>query len=149
MRLIRQFGYNHSRLTRYLRALLWYGRDSVMSSREIDDHTAEKFHYGRQACIVVREGNEYRAYENYYEGKGGGGELAYDPERKELKSVVDGTCFAIADGRNLGGGGNLTPVMLEALPRDDYVEFYVLQDRWTALTNWDNWHGVFLLKFGR
>ena len=165
IRLMRVYGLNHSRLERYLRTLLWYGRDSVISGEEIDEGSAEKFTTRGRAAIIVRRDNRYSAFLNNWPVNGRDGEVVYDREKACLRSVLDNRCFAAADGRCLDGSpGGLTVLPVELrretsatlraekgrLVKIEAVrdELYLREKPGRALCNFDNWHGLLLFKFG-
>ena len=165
IRLMRVYGLNHNRLERYLRTLLWYGRDSVISEEEIDERTAEKFTTRGRAAIVLRRGGQYSAFLNHWIVNGKDGEVVYDREKDRLRSVLDNSCFDPADGRRLDGetgGLALIPVEVRReksaslrtekgrllkteIMRD---EVYLKESFGRSLCNFDNWHGLLLFKFG-
>ncbi len=168
MRLRRVYGLHHGPLARYLRTLLWFGRDGLLSSLEIADNTAEKVVRSRQNYLVVRRDNAYHAYRNRWAPPGAEpGELVYDPAAGVLRSVVDGTTFDVATGRPtaaFAAAAALDPVPLEVRSLTQRVarkeggrratvlqtrdEVYLRETLRAALANGDNWHGFFLLKFG-
>lgn len=157
MRLKRIYGLNLSMAERYLRMLLWFGRDSIISSREVDEGTTEKFVRQGRNCIILRLDDRYYAYHNSWkvkEQEGGKtkwkqGEVVFDQKKKIFRSVLDGTEFDYRTGAKLNGEGGLRPIQLVTEPNQDWIEIYARESAWEALTNYDNWHGFFLLKFGR
>jgi len=52
MQIKRSLGLNHDPLARYLRMLLWFSHDSMISSREIDANDARKISYQDQSLRV-------------------------------------------------------------------------------------------------
>ncbi len=150
-KLKRVYGLNHNMLTRYLRTILWFGRDSIISSKEIDDGTTEKFMSKGRNCIVLRLNDKYFAYVNSWEGGGKSGEIVYDKEKNAFRSVVDGTLFSCETGLPLDGksGPGLASIPLTIEKENGIDEVYISESISQSLFNFDCWHGFFLFKFGK
>lgn len=265
MRLLRQYGYHTTRTERFLRTILWFSPDSIISSKEIDNGEGVYFTAHGRKCIVVRNGSEYTACEAYpYLGeqpveRSGlrrwlpwgkttplfGAEIYYDKAAGVLRDIADGAnTYALATGKRLTGSGpDLKALPLKSMPveravyhdlayapssselavpetatpeerpflavaqqrplnllshvllheareqaltkdgsltvneagevtivnvevgrtvqltwnptqeqltvRDKYTDVYLNEKLGRSLSNWENWHGYFLLKFGR
>jgi len=165
MQIKRQLALNHNRLERYLRMLLWFGRDSIISSKEIADDGAARVTFRGRKLIVYREDDTYHAYENQIELGGRTSELSFDSEARQFVSTVDASRrFDPLSGRELGGPAQLTRVPVEVKTetfdevtytstgvrqpiKETRQEVYIEQSAWNAVRDWDNWHGYFLLKF--
>jgi len=118
MRLKRVYGLNHTRFERYLRTLLWFSPDSFISSREIDDRTAEKFISKKKNCIVARVDDTYYSYVGFYANgidpktkKEVFSEVVYDKQKNCFRSVVDNTLlFDLESGKAKSGDKFLIPI---------------------------------------
>ena len=143
-KLKRIYGLNHSALTRYLRTILWFGRDSIISSREIDSNSAEKFSAGGIDGIILRLNDNYYAYVNNWHGE----EVVYEPETGCFRSIGDNALFDGRTGKRLNGSGNLRKLPIQIVSSATVTEIYLKEGFWQAVSNFHNWHGFFLLKFG-
>jgi len=166
MQIKRQLGLNHDPLARYLRMLLWYGPDSMISSREVDDGSARKLSFQGRSLWVYRQQDTYHVYENECRSAGTSSQLRFDSETAMLVSTADEALrFEPETGRQAGGG----PLALVRLPvkvrsesfweteylasgerrrvRETRDEVYLAEGRWAALASGRNWHGMFLFKF--
>ncbi len=150
-KLKRVYGLNHNMFVRYLRTIFWFGRDSVISSKEIDDGTTEKFTSEGKNCIILRLDNKYYAYHNKWDTGGKSGEIVYDKEKNAFKSVLDGSLFSYETGQLVGGktGEGLTHIQVTIEKENGIDEIYREETFGQSLCNFDYWHGFFLLKFGK
>lgn len=55
-RIKRVFGLNRSRTERYLRSILWFGKDSITSSLEIEENGALRFSHNGERYLAIRTG---------------------------------------------------------------------------------------------
>ncbi len=232
MRLLRQYNYHITRGERYLRTILWYSPDSIITSKEVDDGESTYFQaHGRKHVVVRADGDpagSYRAFEAGPRDTDGkiSREVAYDPEKGLLRDTADpAVTYDAKTGKRLSGaaGPDLLPARVRLRPasrtetlrlaydadgktrdlradsllkearqqpdagvaerpgggvtvtvrlpnaehpnqtvtldwspetqtltrRDDYTEVFLDESVWRSLANWENWHGYFLLKFGR
>ena len=165
MQIKRKLGLNHDATERYLRMLLWFGRDSIISSKEVDVGSARKVSFRGQSLWVYRTTNSYHAFNNGYELDGVSGQLRFDAAADSLVSTLDEAVrFDPATGQQVDGSLQLAAVPLTVRPesfweteylangdqsrvRETRDEVYQQQGTWQALTSWDNWHGLFLFKF--
>ncbi len=164
MQIKRKLGLNHNQGERYLRMLLWCSPDSLISSVEMDVGELRKISFHNRSLWIYRTKETFKVYENHLPG-GRTTELRYDTHRKYLSSVEDATlCFDPATGRRINGESELTLVptvvrsqtFRELEYRADGTrlaltetrgEVYLEETFLQKIRNWDNWHGMFLLKF--
>lgn len=144
-RLRRLYGVNLSRFERFMRLLIWFGRDSVVSDAEVAPGTAAKFIANGRNCIVAYDQNTFFACVNRW----GQQELVYDQQHAMWRSATSATLF---DPRT-GQAQDPSQPPIEILPLEirqtaGRQEAYLDQPLAKRLTNWSNWHGFFLLKFG-
>ena len=165
MQIKRKLGLNHDATERYLRMLLWFSRDSMISSKEVDVGIARKVSFRGQSLWVYRTTHSYHAFNNGYELDGVSGQLRFDAAADRLVSTLDEAVrFDPVTGQQVNGSLQLATVPLTVRPesfweteylangdqnrvRETRDEVYQQQGKWQALTNWDNWHGLFLFKF--
>ncbi|MBL7076389.1 MAG: ABC transporter permease subunit [Kiritimatiellae bacterium] len=161
----RKLGLNHNALERYLRMLLWFSPDSMISSQEIGNREARKVSFRGQKLMVYREDDAYHVYENSLSIDDRDGEVSFDAETQLFISTLDPSLrFSPESGQQVDGTGALTkvPAKVETesfdevsysesgvrIPiKEEREEVYPVQTAWEAFTDWDNWHGYFLLKF--
>jgi len=152
MRLRRIYGLNHNALVRYLRTILWFGQDSIISSKELDNNSTEKFIYKGQNSIIIRQNDKYCAFINNWTVNGQKGEVVLDKAENKLRSVLDGTLFNCQTGKLVGNNvseAGLTSIPLLVYNENNCQEVYLKESFWGSLTNYNNWHGFFILKFGK
>jgi microcin C transport system permease protein len=142
-RLRRVYGLNNSRFERYLSTLLWFGRDSIITGLEIEPGSSVKFVSQGRNCLVARIGEDFYGCVNRWQD----GEVVFEASGPHWKSVIDGSTFDLITGAGANGTG-LEIVPLEVVSEDGQLQVYLKESRGEALSNWDNWHGFFLLKFG-
>ena len=165
MQIKRKLGLNHDVWTRYFRMLLCYGQDSMVSSKEVDAGCARKLSFRGDSLWVYRAEDEYHVFANLCQAGDEESQLSFDKKTAHLVSALDSTIrFDPETGRQIGGEQQLTklPVRvenesfweLEYLANGDRVkvretrdEVYFKEGAWAALTNGENWHGLFLFKF--
>jgi microcin C transport system permease protein len=165
MQIKRKLGLNHDVLERYLRMLLWYGPDSMVSSKEVEPGAARKLSFRGDSLWVHRAGDAYYVFINACQTNGESSQLTFDKEAGRLVSTLDRSIqFNPQTGRQVNGTQQLTVVPsrvkpesfweLEYLSNGDRVrvretrdEVYLQESAWAALTNGENWHGLFLFKF--
>ena len=165
MQIKRKLGLNYNALERYCRMLLSCSPDSLISSKEIGDREARKISFQEQKLWVYRENDTYHVFENRYTANKSTEELRFDQGRQSFVSVMDeNTTFDPRTGRRSGGGAALTQISVIARKKtfneSDYRvdgtqikvketrdEVYLRESFLAKITNWDNWHGMFLLKF--
>ncbi len=165
MQIKRKLGLNYNPLERYMRMLLWCSPDSLISSKEIGDREARKISFRDRKFWVYREEGAYHVFENRYVTGTTSAELRFDAGRQCFASVADEeAAFDPRTGRRVGGGGPLTQVAVVAREKTfsehDYradgvrikraetrTEIYPKESLAERIANWDNWHGMFLLKF--
>jgi len=165
MQIKRKLGLNYNAWERYMRMLLWCGRNSLISSREIGDREARKISFHGRKLWVYREGVNYYVYENRVESGGEAAELRFDSGRQAFASAADDDLvFDPRTGRRIGGDETLDAVPVVAREKTfdetDYradgtriklkeqrAEVYLQESFAERIANWDNWHGMFLLKF--
>lgn len=161
----RKLGLNHDALERYLRMLLWFGPDSLTSSREIPAGKARKLFFRDRSLMVYRAADSYHVFVNRYENNGRSGQVRFDSETGLLVSNSDETVrFDPQTGRQIDGSLQLEVLPITVRPESfweiDYLangdrrriretreEVYLQESTWQALTNGNNWHGLFLFKF--
>jgi microcin C transport system permease protein len=184
MRLKRIYGLNHNPIVRYLRTILWFGRDSIISSNEIDNDSTEKFVCQDKNAIILRLDNKYYAFFNKWTVDDKKGEVVFDKLLGKWRSVLDGATFDCHTGKLLGDKHNginnrniksgnyaqnaqkdipnknalvysggaiagLTPIPLSVYNENNRQEVYIRESFWGSLVNYANWHGFFILKFGK
>lgn len=166
MRIKRQLGLNHNQGERFMRMLLWFAQDSLISSVEVPEGESRRITFRGEEYVVFREGNQYHLYLNRIDLPGGGtAHLSFDRESRLYSSSADpGVRFDPITGNRIGGGKALTPIPVrvethrfqetsydlsgERVPvMEERQEVYLDIPLRSALTTWDNWHGYFLLKF--
>jgi microcin C transport system permease protein len=143
-RLRRLYGLNNSRFERYLRTLLWFGADSIVTAPEIEQGTSVKFVSKRRNCIVARVGEDFYACVNRWQD----GEVVFESSGPHWKSVLNGSTFDLATGAAANGGPGLEILPLVTETENEVLNVYLHESRGEAFSNWDNWHGFFLGKFG-
>lgn len=151
-RLRRTYDLHLSRTERFLRTLLWYSPDSIVSSEELDPGETQTFVSRGRSYIVLHPDEEtFLAFRNRaVTADGEEGEIVFDADARAWRSVLDNTRFETTTGLPVDGA-SVPP--LEALPltqREEggRTEVYVAEPLGQALTNGDNWHGFFLFRFG-
>ncbi len=166
MQIKRKLGLNHDVLERYLRMLLWYSPDSMVSSKEIEPGGARKVSFRGLSLWATRTEAGYQVFENHCEtGEGKVSQLKFDRDGRVLVSTVDPNLrFDPSTGRQIKGTQQLTPLPVEVRSesfweteylangerhrmRETRDEVYLQEGRWQALANGANWHGLFLFKF--
>ncbi|MFC1477911.1 ABC transporter permease subunit [Candidatus Margulisiibacteriota bacterium] len=148
-RLKRVYGLNHSASQRLARMFIWFGKDSLLSSAEIDENSAEIVQSGRDKYLLVRLDGQYYAYPNYLQTDGKPGEIVYDPAQKELISLADNAHYNVRTGTAIDPGKEpLQAVPLELKTTKSRTDIYIKEAPWESFTNYNNWHGFFLFKFG-
>lgn len=90
----RIYGLNHSRLERYLRTLIWFSRDSLTSSLEMDANTAARLSWGKERFYVIRTGTDsnvhFDVFPNTYVKSETGEELLFfDFRNQQLRSLTE------------------------------------------------------------
>jgi microcin C transport system permease protein len=150
-KLKRIYGLHVGRFERYLRTLIWFSPDSITSSAELDGGDTQKFVSRNRNYIVLRLEDEYFAFRNSWSVAGDDGEVVFDGETGTWKSVLDGTRFDARSGKAVKGpaGSRLEPLPLQVRSERGRDEVYIKQSVGAALLNPDNWHGFFLLRFGK
>lgn len=162
----RKLGMNHNQFERYMRTLVWFSQDSLVSSVELEAGKGRKVEfYGDHYYAFRSENDEYRLYRNSYTLGEKEGEILYQASSGFLISSIDDSVrFDPLTGNSLSGLSPLRGVEIEMkteqfdefdiLPSGEKVdivetrqEMYIVADFWTRLTDWNNWHGYFLLKF--
>jgi len=161
----RKLGLNHNRLVRYMRMLLWFGRDSLISSKEIEPGASNRVTFRGQKLVVYRDGDRFHVYENRLGDGDEAAELSFDSGEGQFVSTRDSEIrFDPVSGHQVDGAAALSRVPVEikeqtfnevayaesgerSLVKEARLEVYMVQSRWDALRDWDNWHGYFLLKF--
>jgi microcin C transport system permease protein len=162
----RRLGMNHNAFERYMRTLLWFSEDSLISSIELDAGSARRVFFRGENLLVYRSPkDEYRVYRNRYDIAGASGEIRYSVGSKRIVSTLDKTVsFDPLTGKGEEGSPALasipTEIRSETFNEFDYTpegvrfefketrdEVYLAASTSAALGNWDNWHGYFLLKF--
>ncbi len=162
----RKLGLNHDALQRYLRMLVWFSPDSMISSREIGSGEARRLFFRDRPLLVYRLDDAYHVYDNAYQTPDGKvGQVRFDRDAGLLISNTDESIrFDPLTGRQVDGNLQLAAVPVtvrresfwetEYLASGDRVrvreardEVYLQESRWQALTNGHNWHGLFLFKF--
>lgn len=141
-----------TRTERYLRTLLWYSPDSVTSSEEVDVGETIKFNSRGRSCILLRQGEDnYVAVRNVFVVGEEEGEVVYDDQAVAWRSVLDGTLFNLETGHILppATGVMISSIPLQTREERGRTEVYVQESIASSLTNPDNWHGFFLLRFGK
>ena len=173
MRLARKFNLHKSTIERFLETFIWYHQDSISSTEELDDGDSLKFIYNGKDYLLIRDKNEFYAYRASLTIGKKKETVVYDREKKVLRAVDSGKTFSYKLGKAL----DKSTIKLEQLPLSTEKEtskYYILKNiigeknynnseyankksRYavyvdeplgTSLLNWDNWHGLFLLKFG-
>jgi microcin C transport system permease protein len=162
----RRLAMNHNQLERYLRTLLWFSQDSLISSVELPAGKGKRVEFNGQHYFAYRSvSDEYRLYRNHFAVDGKQGEIILDEESQSLTSTIDNHIrFHPLTGKMIDGTKELTSVDVdirtekfdefEYLPTGERVdivevrqEMYLREDFLSQLKNWNNWHGYFLLKF--
>ena len=166
MQIKRKLGLNHDVLDRYMRMLLCYSPDSMVSSKEVEVGSARKLSFRGSSLWAYRSEAAYHVYENQCEIDDGElSQLTFDQKAGVLVSTDAASVrFDPETGRQIEGAQQLTAVPVrvrsESFWETEYLangdrlrmretrdEVYQKEGRWQALTNGDNWHGLFLFKF--
>jgi microcin C transport system permease protein len=165
MQIKRKLGLNHNMFHRYMRSLVWCGRDSLISDVELDVGKAQKITFRDERYQVYRDGDGFHLFKNAATVNGKSAAIRFDQTDRQFASVLDDTIrFDPITGAQLDGPASLQPVETELLARNfreaDYGsdggritvtevrdELYLKASPWQTLTDWQNWHGMFLLKF--
>ena len=165
MQIKRKLGLNHNVFQRYMRMLVWCGKDSVISATELDDGHAQKILFRGKTYQAYRKDNNYSLFTNSADVNGAPAGIRFDATTDYFVSVVDDSLrFDPITGAQIDGPGQLqavaTEVKTETFKETDYAtdgerisiseardELYIKVSTWQAVTDWDNWHGMFLLKF--
>jgi len=166
MQIKRKLGLNHDVMERYMRMLLWYSPDSMVSSKEVEMDSARKLTFRGLSLWAARSEAGYRVYENHCEtAEGKRSQLRFDRDARLLVSAADPSVrFDPESGRQIGGTQQLAlrsvEVRSETFWETEYLangerrrmretreEVYLQEGRWQALSNGANWHGLFLFKF--
>ena len=165
MQIKRKLGLNHNTFYRYMRSLVWCGRDSLISSVELDVGQAQKITFRGERFQVYRDDDGFHLFKNAATVNGKSAAIRFDRTDVQFASVLDDTIrFDPITGAQLDGPASLEAVETELLARNfreaDYGsdggritvtetrdELYLKASPWQTLTDWDNWHGMFLLKF--
>jgi len=165
MQIKRKLGLNCNAGERYARMLLWCARDSLISSMEIRDREARKISFHDRKLWVYRDDDTYHVFENRCAAGDGTAELSFDRAGRRFVSATDpNTAFDPRTGQQVGGDATLARVPVVARGQTfnefDYRadgtritvketrnEVYVQESFLQRIANWDNWHGMFLLKF--
>ncbi|MBT3192244.1 MAG: ABC transporter permease subunit [Verrucomicrobia bacterium] len=165
MQIKRKLGLNHNRFERYMRMLLWWSPDSLISSKEVEDGAFAKVAFRDRKLVVFRSDDTYHVYLNGVDTGQGLGELTFDKQEKQFVSAMDADVrFDPITGQQVGGTTALTRITVrvktEVFDEISYAasgarvqvkeareEVYLAQSLTGAIRNWDNWHGYFLLKF--
>jgi len=165
MQIKRKLGLNHNMFHRYMRSLVWCGRDSLISSVELDVGKAQKITFRNERYQVYRDGDGFHLFKNAVTVNGKRADIRFDQTDGQFASVLDDTIrFDPVTGAQLDGPASLEAVETELLSKSfresDYAsdgarvtvtetrdELYLKASTWQTLTDWDNWHGMFLLKF--
>jgi len=162
----RRLGMNHNRFERYMRTLLWFAQDSLISSVEVPLGEGRKVNSPDGSYFVYRSPtDDYRLYRNRFDIAGKEGELSYEKKENCFVSTLDNQVkFNPMNGQTIDGAATLEAipieVRIETFDEFDYTpvgekieiketrrEIYIRAGMWQKLTDWDNWHGLFLLKF--
>ena len=165
MQIKRKLGLNHNMFHRYMRSLVWCGRDSLISSVELDAGKAQKITFRNERYQVYRDGDGFHLFKNAATVNGKSADIRFDQTDGQFASVMNDTIrFDPITGAQLDGPARLEAVGTELLSKTfreaDYTrdgarvtvtetrdELYLMASPWQTLTDWDNWHGMFLLKF--
>ena len=162
----RRLSMNHNAFERYMRTLLWFSPDSLISSIELEQGIGKRVFFRGSSYFVYRSmADEYRIYPNHFDIDGKKGELSFDKRRSVLVSTLDNRIiFDPLTGKSPEGDTSLTSlpaeVRSETFDEFDYTptgeridieetrqEVYLAGGAWAKLMDWNNWHGYFLLKF--
>lgn len=165
MQIKRHLGLNHNVMERYLRMLLWFSPDSIISSREVPVGEARKSNFRDKSLLIYRSEDSYHVFVNIYEKDGQSGQVRFDKESGLLVSTDDQKLrFDPVTGMQLDGSLQLeklpVEVRQESFKETEYLangdrrsivekrqEVYPQEGLWDSLTDWSNWHGLFLFKF--
>ncbi len=165
MQIKRKLGLNHNMFERYMRMLAWCGADSLISSKELEDGQAQKIIFRNTKYQAYRKGDNYYLFVGSTDVDGSPADIRFDTTTGYFVSVVDHSLrFDPITGGQVDGPGQLqavaTEVRTETFKETDYAEdgarisvsetrdeLYIMASAWQTLTDWDNWYGMFLLKF--
>lgn len=166
MRIKRQLGLNHNRGERFMRMLLWFGTDSLISSLEVPDQEARRISFREKEFMIFRDASDYYLFKNLIPVAGGeAASLSYDTEAGVYRSSADPALqFDPRTGLQVGGDLRLEQVPVRVVTEsfselaydaegeripvvETREEVYLDLPLWEELTDWGNWHGYFLLKF--
>ena len=147
----RLYGLHLSRTERFLRTLVWFSPDSVISSEEVGPGETARFNSRGNNYIILRLDDTYLAFQNQWRVEGEDGEVVYDTDQGTWKSVLDGTPFNLHTGKQVDNPElpGLSKLALTVRSERGRNEIYVDETFGQSLTNSDNWHGFFLLRFGK
>ena len=110
----RQLGLNHNRLVRYMRMLLWFGRDSLISSKEVEPGASSRVTFRGRKLIVYRDADTFHVYENRLGHGDRVAELTFDSGDKQFVSTLDPSVrFDPVSGRQVDGPATLIRVPVE------------------------------------
>ena len=118
-----------------------------------------------EAKADVGDGNGYYLYKNHFKENGKDVLVRFDNEKNFFLSAADPkVTFDPRTGKQIGGDLTLTAVPID-IKEETFAEYkylangtrediketrkeiYLKSTRWDSFWNWDNWHGMFLLKF--
>jgi len=165
MQIKRKLGLNHNMFHRYMRSLVWCGRDSLISNVELDVGKAQKITFRNERYQVYRDDAGFHLFKNAATVNGQSAAIRFDRPDGQFASVLDDTIrFDPITGAQLDGPASLEAVETELLAKtfreaaygsdgaritvtETRDELYLKASPWQTVTDWDNWHGMFLLKF--
>ncbi len=172
MRLARKFNLHQSRFNRLLKTFIWHSQDSITSSEELRDNETLKFIYQKRDCIILSKDGSYYSYYSRVKNGDSPENIVFDKDKQAFRSTVTNSIIDYKTGICKANGIKLEPLKLEVTKeasryhilkdiigetvyknqnldkRTHRDEIYISESFIESLTNWNNWHGLFLLKFG-
>ena len=172
MKLARKYNLHQTLFTRFLKTFIWFDQKSITSSEEISDSKTLKFIYKKRDGILLRKDNEYYAYYNRYNNGELRENVVYDIDKQAFRTTSTNTLIDYKTGltKNASIGLEKINIKVKTEPSRYYIlkhiigeqtfnrlklgekkerqEIYINDDFFDSIANWDNWHGLFLFKFG-
>lgn len=172
MKLARKYNLHQTRLDRFLKTFAWFSPDSITSSEELSNGETIKFIYKKRDGIILRQDDMYYAYYNRFQNGEQHEDVVFDSGRGAFRSTTTNTIIDFKTGKSIDGLKELEPIAIDIKeePSRYYTlkhiigdtiyksqkldqsvsrkEIYIAENFWQSITNWNNWHGLFLLKFG-
>ena len=172
MRLARKYNLHQSTFDRFLKTFIWFEKDSITSSEEISNNETLKFIYKKRNCILLRKDNNYYAYFDRFKNGNKYEDVVFDVDKQAFRSTETNTLINYKTGMTANGKIGLQKIDIDVKTepsryyilkhiigetaykanklnlRKERQEIYIHENFYDSLADWNNWHGLFLLKFG-